>query len=166
MYNPSTRICPEVGEGGPTPEAEGDIRQYHAVYARRRAIGRLRRIRGPWPGVISGVTGPDITLPVERRSQPGVISGTPSRLVCVRYRYDERHSRRLKTVELIVEEPPWWPEARDLAGEEIVQVQVQWPERELRDAVASAGGRWNPQKRVWEVRYDRIVDLGLEDRIV
>ena len=29
------------------------------------------------------------------------------------------------------------------------------------------GGRWNPKKRVWEVRYDRVLDfLGLDGRIV
>ena len=31
-------------------------------------------------------------------------------LVCVRYRYDAARQRRLKTVELIVEEVPWRPE--------------------------------------------------------
>ena len=34
------------------------------------------------------------------------------RLLCVRYRYDEERFRRLKTVELVVEETPWWPEDR------------------------------------------------------
>jgi len=37
-------------------------------------------------------------------------------LVCVRYRYDERNARRFKTVELVVEEAPWWPEVRGPAS--------------------------------------------------
>ncbi len=28
-----------------------------------------------------------------------------------------------------------------------------------------AGGKWNPMRRVWELRYDRVVELGLERRI-
>ncbi|WP_322512865.1 hypothetical protein [Chloroflexus sp.] len=34
------------------------------------------------------------------------------RLVCVRYRYDAEHGRRLKTIELIVEEKAWLPPDR------------------------------------------------------
>ncbi len=31
------------------------------------------------------------------------------RLVCVRYRYDAQNGRRLKTIEIIVEEKEWHP---------------------------------------------------------
>ena len=41
-----------------------------------------------------------------------------------------------------------------------------WQEVELRDKVKTAGGRWNPARRLWELRYDRVVALGLEDRII
>lgn len=34
------------------------------------------------------------------------------RLVCVRYRYDTEQGRRLKTIELIVEEKEWLPRDR------------------------------------------------------
>ncbi|WP_298816136.1 hypothetical protein [Chloroflexus sp.] len=34
------------------------------------------------------------------------------RLVCVRYRYDAESGRRLKTIELIVEEKQWSPRAQ------------------------------------------------------
>jgi integrase len=32
--------------------------------------------------------------------------------------------------------------------------------------VKTAGGRWNPQKRVWELPYADILNLGLQGRIV
>jgi hypothetical protein len=32
--------------------------------------------------------------------------------------------------------------------------------------VKRAGGTWNPDRKVWELRYDRAVALGLEGRIV
>ena len=36
------------------------------------------------------------------------------RLLCVRYRYDEKRRKRLKTVELIVDEVDWQPSGRCL----------------------------------------------------
>jgi len=32
--------------------------------------------------------------------------------------------------------------------------------------VKVAGGKWNSSKKVWEIPYGEILDLGLEDRIV
>ena len=45
------------------------------------------------------------------------------RLVCVRYRYDERRKRRLKTVELIVEESAWEPRTRASSDERLVHIR-------------------------------------------
>jgi hypothetical protein len=36
----------------------------------------------------------------------------------------------------------------------------------VRDRVKQAGGTWNPKRRVWQLRYDRVVALGLNGRIV
>ncbi|MGH7309594.1 MAG: hypothetical protein ACREK6_12930 [Candidatus Rokuibacteriota bacterium] len=36
----------------------------------------------------------------------------------------------------------------------------------VHDRVKQAGGRWNPERRVWQLRYDRVVALGLNNRIV
>lgn len=88
------------------------------------------------------------------------------RLVCVRYRYDAERRKRFKTVELIVEEVDWEPPRRAPAGETIVAVRVGYEEAELRGRVKRAGGRWNAERRVWEMRYDQAVELGLEGRIV
>ena len=52
------------------------------------------------------------------------------------------------------------------ATSRIVGLRVGWHELEIRKAVKGAGGRWNPQERVWELQHDRIIDLGLEERIV
>ncbi len=87
------------------------------------------------------------------------------RLVAVRYRYDEERSWRLKTVELIVEEGPWSPTARKMKGATIVEVRVGVGEVELQRKVKRAGGRWNAEKRLWEIRYDRAVELGLKGRM-
>ncbi len=50
-----------------------------------------------------------------------------SKLVCVRYRYDEVTFKRYKTVELIEDEIPWRPK---LKADTVVEVQVKWGEKE------------------------------------
>ena len=88
------------------------------------------------------------------------------RLVCVRYRYDEQRKKRYKTVELIVEEVDWEPRPRRPAGNALVEVKVAWGEAGLGRQVRRAGGRWNADKKVWELRYDQVMALGLEERMV
>ena len=43
---------------------------------------------------------------------------------------------------------------------------MAWQEVGIRDRVKTAGGRWDPARRLWELRYDRVLALGLEDRII
>jgi hypothetical protein len=69
-------------------------------------------------------------------------------------------------VELIVEAVAWEPKARHLAGDTLVRIRVGLPEMEVRRQVKRAGGRWDPKRRVWQLRYDRVVALGLQGRIV
>lgn len=71
------------------------------------------------------------------------------RLICVRYRYDVQLRKRFKTVEILVAE-----------------LRVPFADVSVRDRVKQAGGTWSPQRRVWELRHDRAIALGLEDRIV
>jgi len=82
------------------------------------------------------------------------------RLVCVRYRYDVDKRRRYKTVELIVEESEW------IAKQAMVLVKVAWGEKEISFKVKDAGGVWDKGKQAWELAYEKVVELGLEDRIV
>jgi hypothetical protein len=78
----------------------------------------------------------------------------------VRYRYDERTRTRTKTVELVVEEVPWRP-----GSARYVFVNVGYAETRLRAAMRNAGGKWSPEKKLWKIRYDRAVKLGLARRI-
>ena len=87
-------------------------------------------------------------------------------LLCVRYRYDEKRGVRLKTVEIIVEEKPFRPSLRYRDGD-IVAVIVSFTENILRDKLKVAGGRWDPEKKVWHVLYGSIRgDTDLEERIL
>jgi hypothetical protein len=85
------------------------------------------------------------------------------RLICVRYRYDAARKKRLKTVELVVAESDWAP---PFAPDEIVALRVAFTDVAIRKRVKQAGGAWNPDRMVWQLRYDRVVALGLRRRIV
>jgi len=88
------------------------------------------------------------------------------RLLCVRYREDRQRKKRYKTVELIVEQVDWEPPELPFKAETIVGVRVAWGEKELANLVKRAGGKWNRDLRVWELRYDSALAIGIEDRIV
>ncbi len=87
------------------------------------------------------------------------------RLICVRYRYDPQRKKRLKTVELIVAEHDWEPCAH-FSDDQIVGLRVAFAEVVIRDRLKRAGGRWDPERRLWRLRYDLVVALGLNNRIV
>ena len=90
------------------------------------------------------------------------------RLVCVRYLYAETRSRRLKTVEHVVEEVPW----RGRAGKprrndhDLVGVRVAWDEADLRIAVKKAGGIWRPRQKLWEMPWNAARTPGIGHRVL
>jgi hypothetical protein len=86
------------------------------------------------------------------------------RLVCVRYKYDARLMRRCRTVELLLDEGEWKP--RPPRPGTMVRVRIRFEEENLRIQIKKAGGRWDEKKRIWRLRYDKVVDLGLQNRIV
>ena len=88
------------------------------------------------------------------------------RLVCVRFRYDAQCRKRFKTVELIVAERDWNPSAPRFADDAPVGVRVDFAEVDLRQRVKQAGGKWNPDRKVWDLRYAAVAALKLEARIV
>ena len=87
------------------------------------------------------------------------------RLVCVRYRYDAQRKKRFKTVELLVAECDW--NRHGLASATTRSSGYASPLPTWQSAT-EAGWRdtWNPERRVWQLRYDRVVALGLHSRIV
>jgi hypothetical protein len=94
------------------------------------------------------------------------------RLVCVRYKYDEATGKRFTTVELIEEEadwrtkPPAAAKTEPITSSQRLPVRIDYWESELREKVKSAGAIWRPRHKLWEMRYEDIVALGLESRVV
>jgi len=96
----------------------------------------------------------------------GLLDQYGEKLVCVRYRYDEGLHVRHKTIELIVETVPWTPHSEPIRSDFIVGVKVELQEVNLQKQIRQAGGKWNRQLRLWEIRYDQAVALSLQARIV
>jgi hypothetical protein len=88
------------------------------------------------------------------------------KLVAVRYRYDAAQRLRFKTVELVVEQLPWIPPLpSDRSAAELVFVRINYEEAELRLAVRQAGGKWDPERKLWQLRLGTVYELGLDQRI-
>jgi hypothetical protein len=106
-----------------------------------------------------------MTLQPGQKGTKKLLARYGEQLVCVRYRYDAARQRHLKTAEWIVEETPWHPARGVSKGAEVVGVRVDVQEESLLRQVNQSGGRWNPTRRVWELRCDQTLKLGLKDRI-
>jgi len=86
-------------------------------------------------------------------------------LLCVRYKYDLQNARKLKTVELIVENEPWDRNKNRIPANKIVGINVMYGEVNLGRLVRNAGGKWDKKKQLWQLPYLEAINLGLEDRI-
>ncbi len=130
------------------------------------------------------------TLKPGQKGTGDLVTQHGASLVCVRYRYDEDTREHLKTVELIVQRrsraasraasPASGSLARGaesdgprkpggsaaVAATRKVALRIGLRERGLQRRVKSAGGRWDPDRRVWYVRRDAAERLGLLGRVV
>jgi hypothetical protein len=87
------------------------------------------------------------------------------RFVCLRYGIDEKRKKRLKTVEIIVDENELKTGNR-VPSNKIVHLRIEYGEIELAMTVKGAGGRWNKAGKYWELPYGEVRAIGLEDRII
>ncbi len=98
-------------------------------------------------------------------------------LLCVRYRYDEDQRERLKTVELVVErcsqKPKAEPRGSGKLGDQAndaaprsMALRIGWRERDLQWRIKTAGGRWDPVRKIRRLRRDAVERLGLQHRVV
>ena len=103
-----------------------------------------------------------------RPGQPGtrkLVRQYGDRLVCVRYRYDVLKRRRYTTAEIIVDESERDPLPSATARRQRMPVYIGVRETSLREKVKAAGGRWDPDKRVWHLPMEQVLQLGLTGRV-
>jgi len=105
------------------------------------------------------------TLKPGANGTKGLVREYGEQLVCVRYRYDRVRRKRYKTVELIIEEKDWLPDTL-IPAERRVYFRIGYGERELRELVKQSGGYWNPDRRAWQLPFRKVLELGLERRIL
>jgi len=104
-------------------------------------------------------------LPGQRGTR-GLLKKYGSRLVCVRYRYDEKRQLKVKSVELVIDQQPWRRNQKRIPANKTVLIRVAYGEVHIGRLVRNAGGIWNKRRRLWELPYGEARALGLEERIV
>jgi len=111
------------------------------------------------------------TLKPGQKGTKRLVDKYGERLLCVRYRYDEASSKRYTTVELIEQEGEWAVDTPAVHKEPLLPdrrlgVRLEFSESDLRQQVKARGAIWRPRQKLWEMRYEDIVALGLESRVV
>ncbi len=100
--------------------------------------------------------------------QPGtkrLVAKYGDALVCVRFKYDAKSRQRLKTVELIEERTGWTPPPPRYTADALVPLRIGVADMSLRLQAKAAGGRWNPEKKLWFVKYGNIAGTPLGKHI-
>jgi hypothetical protein len=69
-------------------------------------------------------------------------------------------------VELLVGERDWEPSRPPYAGDQIVGVRIGFAEVAVRELAKQGGGKWNPERNLWELRYRQAVAPKLDARTV
>lgn len=82
-------------------------------------------------------------------------------LVCVRHRTDAKGKVRHTTVELLVQSQPITPR-----NVRFVNIRLEPHERTLREVIKTAGGRWDPDTRLWQLPRRVATILNLRHRVV
>ena len=85
--------------------------------------------------------------------------------MCVRYRYDLKKEIRLTTAEIVVDRKKWNINKTRVSPNKIMDIRIEYGERELVQQVKSLGGRWDRQQKVWKLPFGYVQILNLEDRI-
>ncbi|MBU0710939.1 hypothetical protein KJ762_12655 [bacterium] len=89
------------------------------------------------------------------------------KLLAVRYKLDTQRKKKLKTVEIVIDE--WEFEDQDKnqpPPNKIMHLHIEYGEKELGLIVRNAGGFWNKEQKYWELAYGTVLQMGLEDRII
>ena len=87
------------------------------------------------------------------------------KLVTVRYRYNRAKGMRYKTVELIEDVQPWNPILRYHPNRQ-TPIRITYEENTLREQVKANGGYWDSKRKLWILRYQKVLELKLESRMI
>ncbi len=90
------------------------------------------------------------------------------KLVGVRSRKNKAGNYKVKTIEIIINEGPIKPKQKNSSPDKLVYLKIGWKEKELQQLVRDkeVNGKWDKDLQCWVVSYKKVVELGLEKRIV
>jgi hypothetical protein len=120
----------------------------------------------PWLSVASRAMRVRLHLKPGQKGTKQLLAEYGDRLICVRYRYDAQRKKRFKTVQPVVDERDWEPPRRPFSPDQSVGLRVAYAEVAVRQGAKQAGGEWNRDRRLWQLRHDQAAALGLAGRIV
>ncbi len=103
-----------------------------------------------------------------KAGQPGtksLVKRYGEALLCVRFKYDARTRQRIKTIELVVERKAWTPPKPTYTSDTLVPLRIEPYDMPMRQRAKAAGGRWNPEKRRWFVKFGKIAGTPLEKHL-
>jgi hypothetical protein len=106
-----------------------------------------------------------LILKAGQRGTKNLVERYGDALLCVRFRYDAELRQRLKTIELIVERTEWTPPPPRYTADTLVPLRIEAADIPMRLQAKAAGGRWNPGKRRWFVKYGKIAGTPLEKHL-
>ena len=69
-----------------------------------------------------------------------------------------------KTIEIIIDRKPWQP--KETRKNELVSLRIAYNDTSARNQVKAAGGTWDPKRKVWQLDFEKVLELGMESRIV
>ncbi|MBF0102642.1 MAG: hypothetical protein HQK77_17205 [Desulfobacterales bacterium] len=107
-----------------------------------------------------------LTLKPGQKGTKKLLEQYGDRLICVRYKYDKEKKKRYKTIELIIDETDWEPPVNNAINDAIVGIKVSYDEKEIQEQLRNEGGLWDRQKKLWFIKHEKVIKMGLEQRIV
>ena len=106
---------------------------------------------------------------IMRPGQPGtkkLLARYGDNLVCVRYRYYNEKMTMFKTIEIIIDRKPWQLAAKKAHKDEVMSLRIAYNDVNARNQVKAAGGTWDPKHKVWLLVKEKVMELGMTNRIV
>lgn len=97
-----------------------------------------------------------LTLKPGQKGTKHLVEKYGDALVCVRYRYNEVSSIRIKTVELIEEQKELPASRKKIRDDMLVPVRIAYGEVELGRMARTIGGKWDKSGKLWYIPYGKI----------
>ena len=85
---------------------------------------------------------------------------------CVRYKCGLPNKRKLKTVEIVVEDKPWDLDKNRVPANKTICITAQFVEIKPGMLIREAGSIRNHRKKMWKLPYREAASFSPEDRIV